>query len=252
MSQRSCKFAHVFTQQGVVSHVNQYLSSHVSREKHVSVPTPRCFATISSLSPNTHVFNMSWVSRYRAAASEWDDQLAGTTSAQDDGSFPCVCGTGQRGCMVAHFALAFHCIIYGGRCESVTAASCAQCFTQSVTQIQDDFTDCTTMWHTEKGTRITMRPLITCCSQGWPLSAFSRKPLGGGLWPFSQLPLETVLQLLQISPLQNLKPTSLITAGLLTSLSRSPCTGQEAQTMIHADTGTSQQREVRHRFTWSM
>lgn len=45
----------MFTQQGVnVIQVNQCLSSHVSREKYVSVSTPLCFAIISSLSPNTH------------------------------------------------------------------------------------------------------------------------------------------------------------------------------------------------------
>lgn len=149
-------------------------------------------------------------------------------------------------------AWAFHCNICGGRCESVTTASCAHCYTHTHTQIQDDFGDYAQQCGSERENSITMHPLITCCSPGRPLSlSFTASSWGGGgLWPLSQHSLGNLFQLLQLHTLPNLNPTSLTTAAacVLSSLSRRPRTGSSEQHIRNA-AETSQRRPLTRRRT---
>ena len=92
----------------------------LTRVKRVRVCTPLCFAIISSLSPNTH--------RYTHIQSLMcpDSAFIEPVSVHKPTSWPVQ--PQDISMVVFHScleALAFHCNIFGGRCESVTTASCA-------------------------------------------------------------------------------------------------------------------------------
>lgn len=128
----------VFTQQGVnVNEVNQCLSSHVSGERHRSVSTPFCFAIICSLSPNTHRSTRAHTNTLCALIhpllfvnipTSWPVQ------PKHNATVVFHVRGGWRAGGWSTVALAFRFNIYGGRCESVTTASCAQWCLHSVTR----------------------------------------------------------------------------------------------------------------------
>ncbi len=141
----------------------------------MSVCTPLCFAIIPPLSPNTHIY--THIQRLMCPDSAFIEpvlvNIATSWPVKVYGTFPCVLeGTEGHGCSVA-----WHCNIYGGRCESVTTASCAQCCTH-IQSHRHKMIKVTTYNNEAHRKSITIHPLITMLHSGSAPSPFlSLSPL---------------------------------------------------------------------------
>lgn len=120
-------------------------------------------------------------------------------------------------------AQAFHCNIFGGRCESVTTASCAHTHRHKMMLVttHNNVTHRKREQHHNASTNNMLQ-------LGSSLISVSRCVLqGGGLWRLSQLSLGSLIQLLQLHINPNLNPTSLTAACVLTSVSRRPRSSEQ-------------------------